>query len=1818
MGGSGFLPGGFDILLQGQKGPDDGSGSTPTAPKPYEKGPRKFPPLDLKGVKPWNEVATQFDPMMPRALYDQLREKYFFDNLAPRIRDAGLGVQQTYERFKKDTDREPLLKGMEKITEPMMAGVDSFFKEIDAPFASLGLGDAKADLARREASLKNRMTVLERDGLPSAAPAIVGSLVGMGVDVAALSKFTGPLSAVTAGKAFKTAKGIKRATEFASNSLSFGAYEALREQDGDKRLVEGLKGAALGAAWEGVITAIGIGASPMAKRVADRLKRGEAASNPLDEALDTALAQDTIKAAEVARGEGRELKVFVTGVDEATIRLSKPLEGGRLPATRSLSLKGKDADKTVTELLANGWGIDEVNVGKENLSMYEKLKKSLKDQSADNYTENVIYTNGQSELIASAMNQKGYKATVLSPDRISVTSSLTAGAKWKVKPPDTIIRGELARLRQGGGLSTQKEIELQAAIHNAWASGIDQGVKDNALEVLNKHLPNLMPPSGLKASSSKLTKATRPLKENFGENLKTGDGIPSADMVQRAVDEMVDPHFGVWSPALGRNLSHTEVIEHANTVWDLTQNGVKRGESWNTLYEAGLGSLLPVKWGERYNTLPQGVKDILSTTPQLKQAERAAMKKELEKALSAEDEEILTGISGETREALIETLARSKRAKLEVPPGEADDTLAAIMAEAQKQGGGGKIRGVKKAEMKATGGTTGTGEKSGMHIEGKGLKQERNPAKTAAWLKERRNDLFMQKERLEARRIKVTNEEVRAGINKELEGINTEYAKIKELLGAGELKQMASPVSFPSRPELDPGRPSFDPRNIPSNLKERPLTYTGELTPGAPAIAGGQGVTANSMGAYAVHYMGKGFSEIEKGMFDKPLILAPKGGWKRPIVYHESMHAMSAVVGLADEWYKKLAQFNSNARKAMYDIAGGLKTHSSNYSKYSFNSLMDEAFTWASTAVREGQSGTLAVLADWDTSVKNILEMVNIGAKNLALNAALAGGDSVVNRRAMRVAKDLIRRTADDTFLEIDKALLGEKYLYWDKDTVSYVLKTPGAAEGEIKYLSNKKEIWDYLDDMDPSETAPNHSMPLEMMGMKGPFVPLNMEPRGKPLPLANTQLDPRWEGANWGWQAFRGWTRPFFSWAATVDQKLNKFFVKTGEEFPLNAKIRDVDDAHKASATWTRIQQNKLVKMLENVKPEKLKTIWEWGAYPVEDRAFAAKHFGLTQEDMNVGLNMKKWFEDLGDETGIRVNEYWENYYPQLRKNSFNADSIKEWPSVYNAEAAGFWEKMIRGGDSTFEPQRGQLAEVADFALKQGIQKKFVGAPIKELEKLIERKTPEGKYILPSSLRGPLTNYAKYMKGFPDPTQQAMNNFVGGIQRSVSRRITEINKNLPPNMQLPAWEAPPQQTLNRLMLFSYVGGLGGRLGANIRDLAQGLITGATVVGPGKYWKAAGKILSDHAAAFDKAEKAGALLQRYNVGELWGDIYNEIPQGGKGLMNKMVKFSNMVLSPQRITDNFNRAILFTAERESALEALKLYKAGKIDVNAFINDYTTLWWADESNVMRLMDYASQKFTPKPAVVKPQREIRSSKLVQTVGGEHVETTVKFKPEEEAAYKVEFEYKGIKASSEEDYLSQVADKIANELLDNTMWPYRKGGQPAVLKTGLGRVLGQYGMYPMNYLDFLRRIGAKMANPNTRMKAAKMGMMFSAVNYGAAESMEGLGAEWSQWLWASPGAYAGGPNMQFVMDAMKSLEQSDEGRAARARVLKYPLNFVPFNVEIRNLIKATSEEGGQEGLLSPAVIRVLGMKPHVEVDKELDERLMEEVGLGSGYSPY
>jgi hypothetical protein len=386
------------------------------------------------------------------------------------------------------------------------------------------------------------------------------------------------------------------------------------------------------------------------------------------------------------------------------------------------------------------------------------------------------------------------------------------------------------------------------------------------------------------------------------------------------------------------------------------------------------------------------------------------------------------------------------------------------------------------------------------------------------------------------------------------------------------------------------------------------------------------------------------------------------------------------------------------------------------------------------------------------------------------------------------------------------------------------------------------------------------------------------------------------------------------------------------------------------------------------------------------------------------------------------------------------------------------------------------------------------------------------------------------------------------------------MNKHLPSYAQLPTEFSAPKTVINKLMIWSYAAGLGLRASIPIRDSLQVFSTGMPVMGVSRFMSGLAKGLTKQ--GWQLAEEQGALLGKHTIGELYGDIFSELPAGAS--TDRITQFANRLLSPSRWGHNIARAVVFNGEYDSALNAVRQYRAGKMGVDELIHqDNTSLWWAD-----------------KPFVDRTLAQLHDTGF-----------------------------------SDED----IARNIALETLDLTLWPYRRGTQPTVLRTGAGRIFGQFGMWPLNYMDFLKRGASKFSeHPQTAMKTTAL---WAASNYAAVSAMNGAGADVGKWFWFSPAGVDMSPHAKFIENLLQAPKDSPDGREARRQVLEYPMNFFPTGLEAKNIyqvIESGEDPFDENGHPTPALLKVLGFKPLKEVpERDLEHQMLFELGYGEHHRP-
>lgn len=859
-----------------------------------------------------------------------------------------------------------------------------------------------------------------------------------------------------------------------------------------------------------------------------------------------------------------------------------------------------------------------------------------------------------------------------------------------------------------------------------------------------------------------------------------------------------------------------------------------------------------------------------------------------------------------------------------------------------------------------------------------------------------------------------------------------------------------------------------------------------------------------------------GFTGAAINSPDGPMrILSRDAG--RQTMYHENVHDGLNHVGLDDQ----VPSIVGDHKVTGIQIAQGLMGEWSDaYKEFAPKFMMNEAYTHAAEAVRFNNEPMLEQLGRWDTSVDHVKAFVHDTSEN-ALEHSYAT-DSAPARAFQRRMIDLMRRTDPERTAALQRAAVSGYRTWFNPEIGQWVMRD---GEGREYLKGSLGDVWDHIDQADPSSHFPDIGHKAYFKGLRGPMVPTGMEPVDGPVTLESEHLP-------LGWQSIRSIFQPTLDWAASVQKKIMKYGVK---DLDFYGAVKSVDEARKLAAPEADRLDEGLRAIFKGVSKGRRSDYGELLAVGEDQWSTMGEKLGLSAEDLANVRSLKDW-----DDANVSAG------------GTSMVDALSTMKKV--REAGGDINRAL-GGKQTAAGEaikNGALGyadlhagQVSRWAIRKSIDDRFMNEPIKALEKILSTKTSSGKLLLePIQWAG--RNYVNYMRGIPDASQKILDSWVGGMIKFGEARAKDLNQYLPEGMKITENLGTPRELLSRYQLLLYTAGLGARPAVYIRDTFQGMYSLA-VMGPTTFAEGMARALTQEGRA--EAHAAGALLHGRNVGEFFGDISGDLPVSGR-VSDFAVKMADKLLSPSRMGHNLPRMVTFLGEKQRALREIARYRAGEITDPMELANRTAVWFQDEAPRMRLLSRAADKSIP--------------------------------------------------------IDQVATEFGLALNDAAQFALRSGTQGAGLRTGMGRIMGQYGTWPMNYIEFTRKLAARsLENPGKGVPALGAWM---AINYGAFKAADAIGVDAAKWLFFSPAGYAGSPNLELLQNVMKAPEESNEGLAARRKLHDIPMEFMPMGVQANNIYRAF-----QDG--DTSLPRLLGfhMKKDQGQEQDLDTWLLTEMGFGN-----
>jgi hypothetical protein len=472
-----------------------------------------------------------------------------------------------------------------------------------------------------------------------------------------------------------------------------------------------------------------------------------------------------------------------------------------------------------------------------------------------------------------------------------------------------------------------------------------------------------------------------------------------------------------------------------------------------------------------------------------------------------------------------------------------------------------------------------------------------------------------------------------------------------------------------------------------------------------------------------------------------------------------------------------------------------------------------------------------------------------------------------------------------------------------------------------------------------------------------------------------------------------------------------------------------------------------------------------------LERKAFREVLGDTTRKEFDAAKQLRSIFNDAGTEFNIPLDKMILDYAPRMLPEGVSGweDAIKKWklPEEYKWAA-----EQERSG--YLRPHERNIFKVAQSYIQRGARKRYVGDHIEELGKLIN----EGK-LQSSADKDQVTRYLNDLRGTPTAIEETVRK---SGQRVATFMNDWINKSLE-TMGLDASERHPNTTyekrvsenghtffvetgsapgvfdvhnfahdfINMHLKLSYAGGLAIRPLVFVRSAYQSLLA-APITGPTWFMKGAQKAMTRE--GWNEARGVGALLDEAPVAS--GELSK-----GWSILDDVTQKSTLNLT---VGHNLGRGIAYHAMKEKA---------------TFFGDRYI------NRVMHGDDIteAAQKFVKETGADFFHPELIKQEILPLL--------------------------------EAGDMTSLAERMGVQMTRETQWLYRKANAPYWARSSVGRVFGQFGVWPSWYLQYARNLASR----GSAMTRTKRIAGLAAVNAGFYElGKEVFGVDISSWMLTHP----------------------------------------------------------------------------------------------------
>lgn len=835
----------------------------------------------------------------------------------------------------------------------------------------------------------------------------------------------------------------------------------------------------------------------------------------------------------------------------------------------------------------------------------------------------------------------------------------------------------------------------------------------------------------------------------------------------------------------------------------------------------------------------------------------------------------------------------------------------------------------------------------------------------------------------------------------------------------------------------------------------------------------------------------------------KPTIRFNPGRYDESTLVHELHHAFLGNLDLTSTIDSLLRNDPTNFAQKL------LGAFTPRWREFYKNSWPEELWVNMATAVRTGNQDLLQAAADADGGRATVLNWFSTVADQLR-SKTMELPDSLHKRIFEGKLNDLVRRSTgelDRIAREIE--VLGDE-LRWEGG--KFVLE----AKDGTKYSFNSRD--ELLREVEAKYTeplnAPNlideSNIPPGTPRYAADITPNNLSRAPiqtvPPSPeVTPSSAAPSRGRVRGGLSALSFPFRPFYPWLQTVADKA---------QWPgLYDAFKRLDDGLNEMELFARKWEKPLAEVFLTKKggvsswkysPSRRQDLYRYMEAPAEQKAAFEQEFHITAaEKADLESLRRNFYDPLFATFGIDPELYIQEYAPRLRQSNFDPDAIRPSGRL-TKDVIDFFAEHVRTGD--LDPRDQDLLRVSHVYLRAGAKKLYLGEPLKTAAKLVDLKTSDGSFVL-GTLQPLLKRHLDFVRGVPDYSQRVVDGAVNTIIETISDGIKKLNSKLPGALKLESLEKKFDDLDARDALGKWtLFSYAGGLGLRPMVPIRDSLQLFLTAYPmlGEHYLAVGM-----KKAMAERSVMHELAQQYGALVSHSDLSNLwTSEYAKLGQSKLTDAAELMLRPMRWGYNVNRTVAFSGYSEKVFDAIAQYR----------NDPEKLL---QASGMLYFDSGLQKtFLQKIAQANPSE-----------------------------------------------WRDISYKVAKELTELSDWNYRRGALPGIYQYGIGRLFGQYGTWPLNYIEYLRRLATKGSAKDKSIAMARITLAHGA----ALASAQAAGIDAGQWVFTQPMAYGGSPVFNAVINTPMSMDfESYKGAEARRQVIA-PLTLgIPGSVAMGQVYKA------------------------------------------------